>query len=654
MANTVEIHVRARDMASNVFDGVGRGMTALRGKVLESLAPLGQMALKLAAVASTAISAAPLLVPVVKAVYGVGQAAVQAAPALVAFAVAGIFVKTTLSQIFKEGSAARLALEPIAHAFKHAGEHASEMASRGIKPLAQEFVKMNFPAIRSAMDNIGIATNKVMKGFLGWANSTQGVKTIRNILDPIGKTMIELAPKIAETAISFAKMLGRIMGVSMAAGKNGLSGIMDKLIEVMDKINAKSVGGGLSKLKDTVTAVRDAISTLVGWIKQAVAIYELYQTKFALLADAIALIAIAFGGPVIAVIAAVGIIIRHFDEIKAAYQTFVDFFTKTPEGAGFLDDIKSAASEVWPHIVEAFEKIKEAVMPVLSEIFTKLKEEFIPAFGDLIDALAPVVSFFIDILGPFVAETMEGILTVISGVITVIVGIFKVFTGILTGDWEKAWDGVKDILKGAREVLVGIVKMIVARIKLVFTGIIGILKGIMKRSFEAMRDATANGGRIVRNAVIGVKDKIVGVFKNAGSWLYTAGRRIISGIVSGVKSMGGAIMGAVRDMIPDSIERFVPGFAHGGISGAAGGGPRSNLVMVGEQGREMVRLPFGSTVIPNGATEAAMSGGGGGSGVVQLQWVGGNGGDEFMTWLKKNIRATAGSGTDSVQRALGV
>ncbi|MDH6116916.1 TP901 family phage tail tape measure protein [Kitasatospora sp. GAS204A] len=92
-------------------------------------------------------------------------------------------------------------------------------------------------------------------------------------------------------------------------------------------------------------------------------------------------------------------------------------------------------------------------------------------------------------------------------------------------------------------------------------------------------------------------------------------------------------------------------YAHGGIIGAAGGGPRSGMTWVGEQGPELVRLPYGSTVIPAGqsAGMAAAAAGGGRGGAVQLEWVGGNAGDEFMSWLRKNIRIRGGN----VQTALG-
>jgi len=93
-------------------------------------------------------------------------------------------------------------------------------------------------------------------------------------------------------------------------------------------------------------------------------------------------------------------------------------------------------------------------------------------------------------------------------------------------------------------------------------------------------------------------------------------------------------------------------FAHGGIiGGAATGGPRGGLTWVGEQGPELVRLPGGSTVIPAGQsrTMAGPSGGGRGVGALQVEWVGGNAGDEFMSWLRKNIRIRGGD----VQAVLG-
>jgi phage-related tail protein len=53
--------------------------------------------------------------------------------------------------------------------------------------------------------------------------------------------------------------------------------------------------------------------------------------------------------------------------------------------------------------------------------------------------------------------------------------------------------------------------------------------------------------------------------------------------------------------------------AHGGVVGAAGGGPRSGLTWVGELGPELVDLAAGSTVHSANASRQMMSGASGGS-----------------------------------------
>lgn len=84
--------------------------------------------------------------------------------------------------------------------------------------------------------------------------------------------------------------------------------------------------------------------------------------------------------------------------------------------------------------------------------------------------------------------------------------------------------------------------------------------------------------------------------------------------------------------------------AHGGIIGADTGGARGGLTWVGEAGRELVRLPYGSTVYPHGQSEgmAAASSGGGGQVVIQVQ-PGGSGLDRlFVDWLREAVRGMGG------------
>lgn len=100
-----------------------------------------------------------------------------------------------------------------------------------------------------------------------------------------------------------------------------------------------------------------------------------------------------------------------------------------------------------------------------------------------------------------------------------------------------------------------------------------------------------------------------------------------------------------------------PTRASGGIvGGAAGGGPRSNLVMVGEQGPELVRIPSGSTVHSNPDTQRMLAQGGAGGGAITLEVASGGASDfeQFMVEaIRKWVRVKGGRGSDSVQKAFG-
>lgn len=94
------------------------------------------------------------------------------------------------------------------------------------------------------------------------------------------------------------------------------------------------------------------------------------------------------------------------------------------------------------------------------------------------------------------------------------------------------------------------------------------------------------------------------------------------------------------------------GYAHGGVIGAAGGGPRSRMTLVGEQGPELVDLAPGSRVRSSPDTKRMLAGGHAGGGqpiVVQLQLDGRQIAQVLIDPLRGEIQAKGGN----VQAALG-
>jgi hypothetical protein len=484
------------------------------------------------AVASTAITLGPALVSAVKWIGQVGSAGIASAPALLGMAAAALFVKSTITAVWP---AVVKAFTPFTDALTVAKDKASLLATAGLDPLIKKFTQLNMPSISSGMNTIATATNGVVRGTLAWANSTAGVMAIRNIVQSAGDAFAYVAPHITRVVIAFGNMLGRITAVSTAAGASGLAGVLDKVASYLDKVNAATVLTGFADLKAKWNEIVSLFKMVSHWVGNAIEFFRTFKTELKLVGDALSILAIVFGGPVVAVVAAVGLIIRHWDQLKAAYKAFVGYFTSNPIGVGFLDNLRSASESVLPPLQKAWQTIWSAIGPVLTQIWDKIQNQFIPAMGQFIAAIAPVVGFCVSVLGPIVASVFQGILNVVSGVISIITGIIQVFTALLTGNWQAAWDGVKNICFGAGQIITGIIGG-------VFGGLIGIVAGAI---------------RAVIGVVAGLPGAMLAVLAGLGSLLYNAGIALIQGLINGIRDMLGAV-GNAASSVASTIRSYLP------------------------------------------------------------------------------------------------
>lgn len=129
--------------------------------------------------------------------------------------------------------------------------------------------------------------------------------------------------------------------------------------------------------------------------------------------------------------------------------------------------------------------------------------------------------------------------------------------------------------------------------------------------------------RRAQAALNSIRDKVVRV-----TVAYSSSGR---SIVGGTKSVG------AYDRAHGGIIGGASAFASGGISGAGG-----SVALVGEQGPELVRLPFGSNVVPAGTTRAMMNPATSGFNSVSMafrQSGGASGGSDGVTAVKDLTRA---------------
>lgn len=269
--------------------------------------------------------------------------------------------------------------------------------------------------------------------------------------------------------------------------------------------------------------------------------------------------------------------------------------------------LKDAFSVVAPHLqtfidnlAEALRKLEPAIKPIVE------------AFGTILDELGPeLIPFFEDL-----AESLTGLAEEFKKQETA-----KNFADVI-GLLLKAIPPAVDLITFLTRVFNNQVKAVQKLIEWV-KSLIGWIKSIPNRTVRLAQrgaDAVRRAARLVRDAlnrILGKKNVDIAIRGVTGairrirdliSWIGKIVGKTVSISVNFLKGAGSA------------IGNFL-GFAHGGIVGAAGGGARSNLTLVGENGPELVDLAPGSRVRSNADSRrlAASSGGGGGIMHITLQ-----------------------------------
>lgn len=198
------------------------------------------------------------------------------------------------------------------------------------------------------------------------------------------------------------------------------------------------------------------------------------------------------------------------------WQSILDFWNEwgQPIFDGINEGItttKNVFLNLWETVLKpVFDKLMDVADSVWTEHLKPLLDEFLDFVGTFITsvlsiynkAIAPVVNWLVSILGPIVSSVLGKIIKTVGNVISNIIdavkniisalkGVVLFIAGVFTGDWKKAWQGVKKIFKGVWDALVDIAKTPINLIIGLINGLTGavedalnwIIDGINELSF---------------------------------------------------------------------------------------------------------------------------------------------------------------------------
>ena len=154
---------------------------------------------------------------------------------------------------------------------------------------------------------------------------------------------------------------------------------------------------------------------------------------------------------------------KNWDKVSAAAKKLGNWINSIFKRCGL--DIGSFAKTAKSKLTEFGAKVKRLwtiVRPVVSKIGDIFGTVFKLKLAAIMGAAVGLFSSFVNSIG-----------NVASGVMTALGGIVDFITGVFTGNWKKAWNGVKDIFGG-------IFKSLVSLAKMPLNGVIGLINGAIE------------------------------------------------------------------------------------------------------------------------------------------------------------------------------
>lgn len=165
----------------------------------------------------------------------------------------------------------------------------------------------------------------------------------------------------------------------------------------------------------------------------------------------------------------------HGEELIEGLKNIIDGFGKFFKGV-FTGDLKLAA--------EGAKQIWEGLKQTWNAIVNSIKDAW-SAFITWLQGKNPALAAIFETIGKLFSDQYNAWKKILSGLITFL-------TGVFTGDWEKAWNGVLDILKGVWNLIVGTVE---GAINFIIDGINLLISALNKIHFEVPDWVPLVGGK---------------------------------------------------------------------------------------------------------------------------------------------------------------
>lgn len=460
----------------------------------------------------------------------------------------------------------------------------------------------------------------------GLGDYKPALEDIKNDIASIGQSLKEIFtdPGVVAAADNFAKQLayslgqvaGSVASIGLTIARNIIGGIEKYLSQNVERIKKYIID---------MFNISSDIAEIIGNFSVALAdIFSVFGSETAqqITANLIGIFseigmmvsetAAKLGRDILNMITLP--IIENKDKIKTAIEGTLQAIE--PFTSGLLtavQAVRDAVSKIYDdHLKPLFDSIAKGlstilgklldgynqyVVPVLKALGERFKEIMEGPFGDTVDKIAnfigklidalrllwenilvplfswiaqnimPILAKIIQFIGEKLLNKLETVIKVVGDIADVLSGLIDFVVGIFTGDWEKAWEGVKEVVSGVWNAIKDIVEGKWNELKSIVKTGVDIVKNVVKAAWDGLKALTSTVWNAIKTIVLGIwtglktnagkmfndiKTAISTVWntiKSATSTVWNAIKSTVSGIWNGLKTAASTVFNAIKTAI---------------------------------------------------------------------------------------------------------
>ncbi len=238
----------------------------------------------------------------------------------------------------------------------------------------------------------------------------------------------------------------------------------------------------LPLLTDQWTAMADVMTTTFNTIKPLfdkvfttgiMPVLETLQGIWSDLWDSSAKVWDKYGKPTMEAIKS--LVTSVGDTVMKVYESWIQ-----PVVKWICDSLKS----MWDNAIKPiYEKTAAVISKIIQCINTVWVNFLKPCVDWIVKTMGPIISNVLNAIKNVFDTVFSFIGTVVGTALDAFGGLLDFITGVFSGDWDKAWNGIKDTVKAVWDGIWGTIKsiinLIIDGINLLWTGIYNAVKGLV-------------------------------------------------------------------------------------------------------------------------------------------------------------------------------